>query len=90
MTSSIGIANYPNDGTDADTLLANADAAMYRAKEIGRDNFQFYTPELNTKVHEKFLLQEELRNAIARRSSSCIYQPQVDLRDAAASSRSKR
>ena len=63
MTSSIGVANYPNDGTDADTLLANADAAMYRAKEIGRDNFQFYTPELNTKVHEKFLLQEELRNA---------------------------
>ena len=44
VTSSIGIANYPNDGTDADALLANADAAMYRAKEIGRDNFQFYTP----------------------------------------------
>ena len=65
VTCSIGLANYPNDGTDADTLLANADAAMYRAKEIGRDNFQFYTPELNTKVHEKFLLQKELRNAIA-------------------------
>ena len=63
VTSSIGIANYPDDGIDADTLLANADAAMYRAKEVGRDNFQFYTPELNTKVHEKFLLQEELRNA---------------------------
>ena len=80
ITSSIGLANYPNDGTDADKLLANADAAMYRAKEIGRDNFQFYTPDLNTKVHEKFLLQEELRNAIARSEFVLHYQPQVDLR----------
>jgi EAL domain-containing protein (putative c-di-GMP-specific phosphodiesterase class I) len=61
-------------------LLANADAAMYRAKEIGRDNFQFYTPELNTKVHEKFLLQKELRNAILRSEFVIHYQPQVDLR----------
>ena len=66
VTSSIGIANYPDDGGDAETLMANSDAAMYRAKEVGRDNFQFYTPELNTKVHERFLLQEELRNALAR------------------------
>jgi diguanylate cyclase (GGDEF)-like protein/PAS domain S-box-containing protein len=80
VTSSIGIANYPSDGTDAEALLANADAAMYRAKEIGRDNFQFYTPELNTKVHEKFLLQEELRNAVARSEFVLLYQPQVDLR----------
>jgi diguanylate cyclase (GGDEF)-like protein len=80
ITCSIGLANYPNDGTDADTLLANADAAMYRAKEIGRDNFQFYTPELNTRVHEKFLLQKELRNAILRSEFVIHYQPQVDLR----------
>jgi len=80
VTSSIGIANYPSDGKDADTLLANADAAMYRAKEIGRDNFQFYTPELNTKIHEKFLLQEELRNAVARSEFVLFYQPQVDMR----------
>ncbi len=80
IASSIGLANYPNDGTDADALLANADAAMYRAKEIGRDNFQFYTPELNTKVHEKFLLQKELRNAILRSEFVIHYQPQVDLR----------
>ncbi len=79
VTSSIGIANYPGDGTDADTLLANADAAMYRAKEMGRDNFQFYTPELNTKVQAKFLLHEELRNAVARREFVLHYQPQVDL-----------
>jgi diguanylate cyclase (GGDEF)-like protein/PAS domain S-box-containing protein len=80
VTGSLGVANYPNDGTDADALLANADAAMYRAKEIGRDNFQFYTPELNTRVHEKFLLQEDLRNAIARSEFVLLYQPQVDLR----------
>ena len=80
VTSSLGVATYPNDGVDADALLANADAAMYRAKDVGRDNFQFYTPELNTKVHEKFLLQEELRNAIARSEFVLHYQPQVDLR----------
>jgi diguanylate cyclase (GGDEF)-like protein len=80
VTCSIGLANFPNDGTDADALLANADAAMYRAKEMGRDNFQFYTPELNTKVHEKFLLQKELRNAILRSEFVVHYQPQVDLR----------
>jgi diguanylate cyclase (GGDEF)-like protein/PAS domain S-box-containing protein len=80
VTGSIGIANYPDDGADADVLLANADAAMYRAKEIGRDNFQFYTPALNTKAHEKFLLQEELRNAVVHSQFVLLYQPQVDLR----------
>jgi predicted signal transduction protein with EAL and GGDEF domain len=77
---SIGIANYPDDGVDAETLMANADVAMYRAKEVGRDNFQFYTPELNTKVHGKFLLQEELQNALARSEFVLHYQPEVDLR----------
>jgi diguanylate cyclase (GGDEF)-like protein/PAS domain S-box-containing protein len=80
VTSSLGVATYPDDGINADTLLANADAAMYRAKDVGRSNFQFYTPELNTKVHEKFLLQEELRNAVARSEFVLHYQPQVDLR----------
>ena len=80
MTCSIGIANYPDDGRDAKILLANADAAMYRAKEIGRDNFQFYTPDMNTVVREQFLLLEELRNAVARAEFVLLYQPQVDLR----------
>jgi diguanylate cyclase (GGDEF)-like protein/PAS domain S-box-containing protein len=80
VTGSIGIANYPKDGEHADALLAHADAAMYRAKEIGRDNFQFYTPELNAKVHEELALQEELRNAIARSEFFLLFQPQVDLR----------
>jgi predicted signal transduction protein with EAL and GGDEF domain len=80
VTSSIGLANYPRDGADADTLLANADAAMYRAKENGRDNFQFYTRELNIKVHEKFVLQKDLRNAVAHSEFVLDCQPHVDLR----------
>jgi EAL domain-containing protein (putative c-di-GMP-specific phosphodiesterase class I) len=80
VTSSFGIANYPDDGTDVDTLLAHADAAMYRAKEIGRDNFQFYTPELNAKVQDKFLLQEDLRSAVQAGEFVLHYQPLVDMR----------
>jgi diguanylate cyclase (GGDEF)-like protein len=80
ITASIGIASYPKDGADPDTLLANADAAMYRAKEFGRDNFQFYAPEFNSRAHEKFLLQEELRNALTHSEFALHYQPQVDLR----------
>jgi diguanylate cyclase (GGDEF)-like protein/PAS domain S-box-containing protein len=80
VTASVGIANYPDDATDAVMLLANADAAMYRAKEMGRDNFQFYTPEMNTKVHDKFKLHEELRNAVMQSQFKLVYQPQADLR----------
>ena len=79
VSSSIGLANYPNDGKDADTLLGNADAAMYRAKELGRDNFQFYTPELNAKVRGELLLQEALRGAVERQEFVLLYQPQVDM-----------
>ena len=80
VTSSFGIANYPDDGADVDALLAHADAAMYRAKEIGRDNFQFYTPELNARVQDKFLLQEDLRSAVPAGEFVLHYQPLVDLR----------
>ena len=80
VTGSLGIATYPSDGTDPETLLANADTAMYRAKETGRDNFQFYTPGLNARVHEKFALQEDLRGAISRAELLLLYQPQIDLR----------
>ncbi len=79
VTCSIGAANYPGDGVDADALLANADAAMYRAKDLGRDNFQFYTPDLNVKVRDEFLLQEALRTAVERREFILHYQPQVDM-----------
>ena len=80
VTGSFGVASYPDDGRDAHTLLANADAAMYRAKQIGRDNLQYYTPDLTFKAHEKLLLQEELRNAVTRKEFVLLYQPQADLR----------
>jgi diguanylate cyclase (GGDEF)-like protein/PAS domain S-box-containing protein len=80
VTCSIGVANYPADGADSQALLANADAAMYQAKSIGRDNFQFYSPELNAKSHRKLVLQEQLRNAVARSELFLEYQPQIDLR----------
>ncbi|HZZ62585.1 MAG TPA: EAL domain-containing protein [Roseiarcus sp.] len=80
VTSSVGVATYPSDGQDADALLANADAAMYRAKDAGRDNFQFYRPEFAVRVHEKFQMQEELRAAIVRGEFVLHYQPQANLR----------
>ena len=79
VTCSMGLATYPGDGSDIDTLLMNADAAMYRAKELGRNNYQFYTAAMNAKVHDKLALQEGLRNAIAGSEFLLLYQPQVDL-----------
>ena len=79
VTCSMGLATYPNDGADIETLLMNADAAMYRAKELGRNNYQFYTAEMNAKVHEKLALQDGLRNAIAAGEFRLLYQPQVNL-----------
>ena len=79
VTCSMGLARYPNDGEDITTLLMNADAAMYRAKEYGRNNYQFYTTEMNAKVRNKLELQEGLRNAIARDELILMYQPQINL-----------
>ena len=80
ITSSIGVASYPQDGQDAETLLLNADVAMYQAKEQGRDAFQFYTPEMNAVARERRILQEGLRHAIAANQFTLHYQPQIDLR----------
>ncbi|WP_118182965.1 EAL domain-containing protein [Paraburkholderia phosphatilytica] len=80
VTCSMGLANYPADGEDTETLLMNADAAMYRAKELGRNNYQFYTSEMNIKVHERLRRQEELREALAKGEFRVVYQPQVDAR----------
>ncbi len=80
ITCSMGLATYPSDGVSAEGLLANADAAMYRAKELGRDNFQCYMADMNRKVHERLALQEELRLAIERSEFVLQYQPQIDLR----------
>jgi len=80
VTASIGVATFPSDGNDVDELLANADAAMYRAKETGRDRIQLYSPGLNEKVSEKFRLREDLNGALARGEFALLYQPQVNLR----------
>ena len=80
VTSSFGMANFPTGGGDADELIANADAAMYRAKEMGRDNCQFYRPELSLAALERLRLQADMRGALARKEFVLVYQPQVDLR----------
>jgi diguanylate cyclase (GGDEF)-like protein len=79
ISCSMGLATYPTDGTTADALLANADAAMYRAKEMGRNNFQFYQAEMNGSSRQRLALQEGLRHAVARNELFLVYQPQVDL-----------
>jgi len=79
ITCSIGAARYPADAASVDALLANADAAMYHAKDAGRDNVQFYTPDLNVKSGDKLQLRDELRMAIPRGEFCLHYQPQIDL-----------
>ncbi|WP_114649326.1 EAL domain-containing protein [Pseudothauera hydrothermalis] len=76
--ASIGIALYPNDGQDVSMLVQNADTAMYRAKDCGRNTFQFYTAELAQASRERFELEAGLRRAIERNEFFLEYQPQVD------------
>jgi diguanylate cyclase (GGDEF)-like protein/PAS domain S-box-containing protein len=79
ITSSLGAAIYPLDGGTAETLLANADAAMYSAKESGGDNMVFYVPAINANLRERLTLLEELRSADPSRDFVLHYQPEVDL-----------
>ena len=80
ITMSIGITLYPYDGEDADTLLKNADTALYRAKEQGRNNYQLYTPAMNARAFERLALENSLRKAIERREFLLHYQPQVHMK----------
>ncbi len=79
ITASIGIALYPTNGEDAETLLKNADAAMYYAKEQGRNNYQFYTPAMHARTFEKMKLETSLRRALDREEFVVYYQPLVNI-----------
>ncbi len=79
MTASIGIVIYPSDGTAVETLLKNADSAMYEAKKHGRNNYQFYRADLNSTAGEQQALENGLRHAIARQELKLHYQPIVSL-----------
>jgi len=79
LTTSIGIAIYPEDGTDSETLLKNADTAMYHAKSEGRNNCQFYSCALTRKAEERFNLESNLRNALQKNEFQLVYQPQFNL-----------
>ena len=80
VTCSIGVALHPDDGEDAPALLKHADSAMYRAKDSGRSNFQFFTRELNALMTERLEMESLLRRALEREQFALRYQPRVDLR----------
>jgi diguanylate cyclase (GGDEF)-like protein/PAS domain S-box-containing protein len=81
VSASVGIAIFPADGEDADALLKNADTAMYRAKEAGRNGFCFFTAEMNRRSQRRLQLAGELRRAIERQEFRLYYQPKIDLAD---------
>ncbi len=79
LSGSIGIAVYPKDGTDSSSLLKNADIAMYRAKASGRNTYQFYSNEIDVHSVDRLSLENELRQAVARREIEVHYQPKIDI-----------
>jgi diguanylate cyclase (GGDEF)-like protein/PAS domain S-box-containing protein len=83
VTASVGIAVHPEDGADAETLIRNADAAMYAAKEIGRANYQFFTDQMNQAASRRLALEGELRRALKKVELRVHYQPVVHAKSAA-------
>ena len=79
VTASIGVSVYPDDGLDAETLIKNADTAMYQAKENGRQSFQFFKPAMNVRAVERQSIEEGLRRALERREFALHYQPKINL-----------
>jgi len=80
VTTSIGISLFPNDGADPETLVRNADTAMYRAKEHGRDNYQLYAAAMNARALERLALENLLRKALSQDELILHYQPLIDLK----------
>ncbi len=85
VTTSIGVSVYPDDGLDAETLIKNADTAMYQAKENGRQSFKFFKPAMNVKAVERQSIEASLRRAIERQEFTLHYQPKIDLQTGAIS-----
>ncbi len=79
VTTSIGVSVYPDDGLDAETLIRNADTAMYQAKEKGRQGYQFFKPAMNIRAVERQSIEESLRRALERKELALHYQPKVNL-----------
>jgi EAL domain-containing protein (putative c-di-GMP-specific phosphodiesterase class I) len=79
VTASIGVSVYPDDGLDAETLIKNADTAMYQAKENGKQNFQYFKPAMNIRAVERQSIEENLRRALERGEFALHYQPKIDL-----------
>ncbi len=78
ITGSVGIAVWPTDGADSETLTSNADVAMYHAKKSGRNNYQFFAPAMNARAHEMAAMERSLRQAVAQDQFRLYYQPQYD------------
>ncbi|SKC91692.1 PAS domain S-box-containing protein/diguanylate cyclase (GGDEF) domain-containing protein [Burkholderia sp. CF099] len=78
LGASIGISLFPDDGRDAQTLMRNADSAMYNAKQRGRNNFQFFTAELSERLQRRFAIEQSLRRALVADELSLAYQPIVE------------
>lgn len=79
ITTSIGITVFPHDGTDVNTLLKNADTAMYRAKEVGKNTYQMFARSMNDKILEKYETESKLRRVLEREELELYYQPQIDI-----------
>jgi diguanylate cyclase (GGDEF)-like protein/PAS domain S-box-containing protein len=86
VTASIGIGTYPDNGEDAETLIKNADTAMYHAKQNGRDNYQFYEKDMNLRAVERQSLEGQLRYAFERKELLLDYQPKINLKTGAITS----
>jgi diguanylate cyclase (GGDEF)-like protein/PAS domain S-box-containing protein len=80
VTASIGLSVYPDDGLDAETLIKNADTAMYQAKENGRQSYQFFKPAMNARAVHRQFIEEGLRRALERQELELHYQPKINLR----------